>query len=120
MIFTGTAQQTDGSRESEGVWTKASLNLDAGLIEPMRDDTMHRITSAKRAERRPRMQEDLAEFGLGPSPAQIVQQRIADNRLAIEEAATLGAPVLVIVSGPPEGQTLIDARASLRGLGAAR
>ena len=72
-----TAQQTDGSRESEGVRTMASLNLDAGLFEPMRDDTVKRGTSAKRAERRPRMQEDLAEFGLGPSPPQIVQQRIA-------------------------------------------
>lgn len=38
------------------------------------------------------------------------KQRIADNRLAIEEAATLGAPVLVIVSGPPHGQSLSDAR----------
>src|ERR1700750_1188379 len=37
-----------------------------------------------------------------PTP-QERQQRIADNRLAIEEAATLGAPVLVIVSGPPHG-----------------
>ncbi len=41
------------------------------------------------------------------------KQRIADNRLAIEEAATLGAPVLVIVSGPPHGQSLSDARASV-------
>ena len=39
--------------------------------------------------------------------------RIADNRLAIEEAATLGAPVLVIVSGPPNGQSLSDARATV-------
>jgi sugar phosphate isomerase/epimerase len=41
------------------------------------------------------------------------EQRIADNRLAIEEAATLGAPVLVIVSGPPHGQSLSDARATV-------
>jgi sugar phosphate isomerase/epimerase len=41
------------------------------------------------------------------------QRRIADNRLAIEEAAALGAPVLVIVSGPPEGQSLSDARATV-------
>jgi sugar phosphate isomerase/epimerase len=40
-------------------------------------------------------------------------QRIADNRLAIEEAALLGAPVLVIVSGPANGQTLNDARATV-------
>jgi sugar phosphate isomerase/epimerase len=38
------------------------------------------------------------------------RERIADNRVAIEEAATLGAPVLVIVSGPANGQTLDDAR----------
>ena len=41
------------------------------------------------------------------------KERIADNRLAIEEAATLGAPVLVIVSGPPRGQSLSDARATV-------
>jgi sugar phosphate isomerase/epimerase len=45
-------------------------------------------------------------------------ERIADNRLAIEQAAVLGAPVLVIVSGPANGQTLSDARATvLDGLG---
>ena len=41
------------------------------------------------------------------------RNRVADNRLAIEEAATLGAPVLVIVSGPANGQTLNDARATV-------
>lgn len=41
------------------------------------------------------------------------KQRIADNRLAIEQAATLGAPVLVIVSGPADGQSLDDARATV-------
>jgi sugar phosphate isomerase/epimerase len=41
------------------------------------------------------------------------RQRIADNRLAIEEAALLGAPVLVIVSGPANGQTLEGARATV-------
>jgi sugar phosphate isomerase/epimerase len=41
------------------------------------------------------------------------RRRIADNRLAIEEAALLGAPVLVIVSGPANGQTLEDARATV-------
>jgi sugar phosphate isomerase/epimerase len=39
--------------------------------------------------------------------------RVQDNRVAIEEAATLGAPVLVIVSGPANGQTLEDARATV-------
>ncbi len=41
------------------------------------------------------------------------RERIADNRVAIEEAALLGAPVLVIVSGPANGQTLEDARATV-------
>lgn len=38
------------------------------------------------------------------------RDRIADNLRAIEEAATLQAPVLVMVSGPADGQTLDDAR----------
>jgi sugar phosphate isomerase/epimerase len=42
------------------------------------------------------------------------RKRVADNRLAIEEAVLLGAPVLVIVSGPANGQTLEDARATVR------
>jgi len=41
------------------------------------------------------------------------RQRIADNRRAIEEAAMLEAPVLVIVSGPANGQTLADARSTV-------
>ena len=41
------------------------------------------------------------------------RKRVAENRLAIEEAALLGAPVLVIVSGPANGQTLEDARATV-------
>jgi len=41
------------------------------------------------------------------------RKRITDNRIAIEEAAVLGAPVLVIVSGPANGQTLVDARATV-------
>jgi len=41
------------------------------------------------------------------------RKRVADNRVAIEEAALLGAPVLVIVSGPANGQTLSDARATV-------
>jgi sugar phosphate isomerase/epimerase len=41
------------------------------------------------------------------------RKRVADNRLAIQEAAVLGAPVLVIVSGPANGQTLEDARATV-------
>ncbi len=38
------------------------------------------------------------------------RERIADNLRAIEEASVLGAPVLVIVAGPADGQTLDDAR----------
>ena len=38
------------------------------------------------------------------------RRRVADNRVAIEEAAVLGAPVLVMVCGPADGQTLSDAR----------
>ncbi|MEO6828243.1 MAG: sugar phosphate isomerase/epimerase family protein, partial [Acidobacteriaceae bacterium] len=38
------------------------------------------------------------------------RERIADNLRAIEETAVLGAPVLVIVAGPANGQTLDDAR----------
>ena len=41
------------------------------------------------------------------------RERVADNRRAIEEAALLEAPVLVIVSGPANGQTLEDARATV-------
>ena len=38
------------------------------------------------------------------------RERIDDNRAAIQQAAELGAPVLVIVSGPANGQSLDDAR----------
>lgn len=41
------------------------------------------------------------------------RERIADNRVAIEEATILGAPVLVMVCGPANGQTLDDARATV-------
>ena len=41
------------------------------------------------------------------------RERIADNRLAIEQCAQLGAPVLVMVCGPANGQTLDDARATV-------
>jgi sugar phosphate isomerase/epimerase len=41
------------------------------------------------------------------------RERVADNRRAIEETALLGAPVLVIVSGPANGQTLEDARSTV-------
>lgn len=37
-------------------------------------------------------------------------ERVADNLRAIEEASLLGAPVLVMVAGPADGQTLDDAR----------
>lgn len=41
------------------------------------------------------------------------RKRVEDNRAAIEEAALLGAQVLVIVSGPANGQTLEDARTTV-------
>lgn len=47
-----------------------------------------------------------------PTPAER-RERVADNRLAIQQAAELDAPVLVIVSGPANGQTLEDARATV-------
>jgi sugar phosphate isomerase/epimerase len=47
------------------------------------------------------------------STAQERRMCVEDNRKAIEEAATLGSPVLVIVSGPANGQTLSDARATV-------
>jgi sugar phosphate isomerase/epimerase len=47
-----------------------------------------------------------------PTPAER-RERIADNRLAIQQAAELDAKVLVIVSGPADGQSLDDARATV-------
>jgi sugar phosphate isomerase/epimerase len=40
--------------------------------------------------------------------------QIADNRRAIDECAAIGSPVLVLVCGPANGQTLVDARATVR------
>jgi sugar phosphate isomerase/epimerase len=52
--------------------------------------------------------------GFFPSPSASERvRRIDDNRRAIEEAAALGAPVLVLVCGPAEGQPLADARAQV-------
>ena len=48
----------------------------------------------------------------GPTPEDR-RKRIEDNRRAIEEAAILGAPVLVMVCGPANGQSLEDARATV-------
>jgi sugar phosphate isomerase/epimerase len=53
--------------------------------------------------------------GFFPSPdAAERARRLDDNRRAIEEAAALGAPSLVLVCGPAEGQPLADARAQVR------
>jgi sugar phosphate isomerase/epimerase len=41
------------------------------------------------------------------------RKRVSDNRVAIEQTATLGAPVLVMVCGPADGQSLSDARATV-------
>jgi len=45
--------------------------------------------------------------------AQGRRERIVDNRLAIEQCAQLGAPVLVMVCGPANGQSLEDARTTV-------
>jgi sugar phosphate isomerase/epimerase len=47
-----------------------------------------------------------------PSPAERAR-RIDDTRRAIDEAAALGAPTLVLVCGPPAGQPFADARAQV-------
>jgi sugar phosphate isomerase/epimerase len=47
-----------------------------------------------------------------PTPVER-REKVNDNRIAIEQAVELGAPVLVIVSGPANGQTLGDARATV-------
>lgn len=47
-----------------------------------------------------------------PTPSER-RARVADNRLAIEQAAALDAKVLVVVSGPAHGQSLDDARATV-------
>lgn len=47
-----------------------------------------------------------------PTP-QERRERISDNLRAIEETAALEAPVLVMVAGPANGQTLDDARKSV-------
>jgi len=52
--------------------------------------------------------------GFFPSPSAAERvHRIDDNRRAIEEAAALGAPALVLVCGPAEGQPLAAARAQV-------
>jgi sugar phosphate isomerase/epimerase len=52
--------------------------------------------------------------GFFPSPSATERaKRIDDNRRAIEEAAAFGAPVLVLVCGPAEGQPLAAARAQV-------
>ena len=40
--------------------------------------------------------------------------QIEDNRRAIEDCAAIESTVLVLVSGPADGQTLVDARATVR------
>jgi sugar phosphate isomerase/epimerase len=52
--------------------------------------------------------------GFFPDPSRAERsRRIDDTRRAIEEAATLGAPALVLVCGPPAGQPLAVARAQV-------
>jgi sugar phosphate isomerase/epimerase len=42
------------------------------------------------------------------------RERLDDNRRAVDEAAALGAEVLVLVCGPPAGQSLEEAREQVR------
>jgi sugar phosphate isomerase/epimerase len=52
--------------------------------------------------------------GFFPDPSPVERaRRIDDTRRAIEEAAALGAPTLVLVCGPAAGQSLADARAQI-------
>jgi sugar phosphate isomerase/epimerase len=51
-------------------------------------------------------------FSAPTAEARAVQ--IEDNRCAIDECAAIGSPVLVLVCGPANGQTLSDARATVR------
>jgi sugar phosphate isomerase/epimerase len=51
-------------------------------------------------------------FFSAPTAAERATQ-IADNRRAIEECAAIGSPVLVLVCGPAQGQSLEEARATV-------
>lgn len=83
-----------------GVW-RHKLDGDAAKVSAMIRSEGLRVSS-------------LCRGGWFSAPtAEERRKRVADNRLAIEEAALLGAPVLVIVSGPANGQTLDDARATV-------
>jgi sugar phosphate isomerase/epimerase len=83
-----------------GVW-RHKLNGDAAKASAMIGSEGLRVSS-------------LCRGGWFSAPtAEERRKRVADNRLAIKEAALLGAPVLVIVSGPANGQTLNDARATV-------
>lgn len=83
-----------------GVW-RHKLDGDAAKASAMIHSNRLRVSS-------------LCRGGWFSAPtAQERRKRVADNRVAIEEAALLGAPVLVIVSGPANGQTLDDARATV-------
>ncbi|HTW84860.1 MAG TPA: sugar phosphate isomerase/epimerase family protein [Candidatus Sulfotelmatobacter sp.] len=56
----------------------------------------------------------LCRGGFFPAPsANERARRVDDNRRAIEEAAAIGAPLLVLVCGPAEGQPLPEARAQV-------
>jgi sugar phosphate isomerase/epimerase len=83
-----------------GVW-RHKLNGDAARASAMIRSEGLRVSS-------------LCRGGWFSAPtAEERRKRVADNRLAIEEAALLEASLLVIVSGPANGQTLNDARATV-------
>ncbi len=56
----------------------------------------------------------LCRGGFFPAPtAAGIREADDDNRRAVEEAAALGAPVLVLVCGPPPARDLAEARAMI-------
>jgi sugar phosphate isomerase/epimerase len=83
-----------------GVW-RHKLDGDVAKVSSIIRDAGLRVSSLCRGG------------GFSAPTAEERRKRIADNRIAIEEAATLGTSVLVIVSGPANGQTLADARATV-------
>lgn len=52
-------------------------------------------------------------FFSAPTPQERAAQ-IADNRRAIEDCSAIGCPLLVLVCGPARGQSLADARTTVR------
>ncbi len=85
-------------------------------IAPWRDKlAAHGVAAAARDLRAAGLRvSSLCRGGFFPAPSAAERRaRIDDNRAAIDEAAAIGAPVLVLVPGPAEGASLGDARAMI-------